>query len=161
MGVRRYGLLVVPMFTGSDTSRFATEIQRGIRDVEARHPCGWIIDLRGDRGGNMWAMLAGVGPIAGDGMLREFMDREGKVGTGMQWFYKNGRAWSGLKDGTPMGGLDVADLIAATAEHSPVAVLIDQATGSSGDAIAFEKRPEPVFLGQRRWKRQAAPNHSL
>jgi len=30
---------------------------------------GWIVDLRGNGGGNMWPMLAGVGPVLGEGVV--------------------------------------------------------------------------------------------
>lgn len=56
---RKYGFLVVPMFTQGDPTNFATAIQSEIRRLLAQRPCGWIVDLRGNRGGNMWPMLAG------------------------------------------------------------------------------------------------------
>jgi len=44
---RKYGFLVVPMFTQGDPTNFATAIQSEIRRLLAQRPCGWIVDLRG------------------------------------------------------------------------------------------------------------------
>ena len=35
--------------------------------------CGWIIDLRGNGGGNMYPMLAGLKPFLGDTVLGAFV----------------------------------------------------------------------------------------
>lgn len=144
-----YSVLVIPMFTGPDTSRFATTIQKGISDLATQHPCGWIVDLRGNRGGNMWPMLAGLGPLLGIGVVGKFVDHDGKAIN--EWFYKNGRAWVGTEDGTPRGGLAVAETATVVEDHPPVAVLIDQATGSSGEAlaIAFKGRQTTRFFGTK------------
>ena len=29
----------------------------------------WIVDLRGNYGGNIWPMIAGVGPVLGEGII--------------------------------------------------------------------------------------------
>src|SRR4051812_15802719 len=63
-----------------DRSGFATciqqqirRIQQQIKELETHAPCGWIVDIRGNRGGSMWPMLAGVGPILGEGLVGEFI----------------------------------------------------------------------------------------
>jgi hypothetical protein len=65
-----YGFVHVPTFSqtvpGSSITGLADSLQSLIRGVDARDPCGWIIDLRHNHGGNMWPTLAGVGPILGD-----------------------------------------------------------------------------------------------
>ena len=52
---------------------------------------GWIVDLRTDGGGNMWPMMAGLGPILGEGIMgwivynnREY-EREYRAGGAMQF----------------------------------------------------------------------------
>src|SRR5215471_2895833 len=129
--------LVIPMFSGPDLDGFATRIQEVIAQLTAKNPCGWIVDLRGNGGGNIWAMLAGEGPLLGEG---EWGDKR---------YYENGRA--GMRDdrynpyyvksnGSPVQ-LD---------GKPPVAVLIDRETGSSaeGIAIAFRSRPDSRFFGE-------------
>jgi carboxyl-terminal processing protease len=64
--------LVIPLFSSPDKNEvdaYATKVQSVIADLVSKKPCGWIVDLRGNGGGNIWAMLAGVGPILGEGEL--------------------------------------------------------------------------------------------
>ena len=125
---------------------FETKLQRVVADLDASHPSGWIVDLRGNVGGNMWPMLAGIGPLLGEGDdLGEFFDVDGHS----VWRYHDGVAAevAGLKvdaypaiDGKPYH-------LAGTPE---VAVLIDRSTGSSGEAlaVAFRGRPRTRFFGE-------------
>jgi hypothetical protein len=86
-------LIVFPQcgnaFDGSQSGlRFATRIHEIIDQLHKKHPCGWIIDLRGNVGGNMWPMLAGAGPLLG-GIDVGFFDS----GTSKEtWFYRCGVA---------------------------------------------------------------------
>ncbi len=58
--------ILVPGFSGQDADGFATKLQAIVGELASKGPCGWIVDLRGNGGGNMWPMLAGVGPILGE-----------------------------------------------------------------------------------------------
>lgn len=132
--------LVIPQFASPDRKEvddYATKVQSVIADLVSQNPCGWIVDLRGNGGGNVWAMMAGVGPILGEGEL-------GKT----KKYYENGKA--GMRDAeepdyAKTTGKSVHLLIAP-----PVAVLIDRDTGSSGEgvAIAFRGRPDTRFFGE-------------
>ena len=53
-----------------------------IRDMDGDATCGWVVDLRFNTGGNMWPMLAGVGPILGEGSPGRFVDADGAVKVG-------------------------------------------------------------------------------
>jgi len=58
--------LVVPHFSPEDDVdgvQFETRLQQLIAALDQQHPRGWIIDLRGNGGGNIWPMLAGLGPL--------------------------------------------------------------------------------------------------
>jgi carboxyl-terminal processing protease len=58
--------VVVPHFSprgDADGVQFETKLQHLIAQLYADHPRGWIIDLRGNGGGNMWPMMAGLGPL--------------------------------------------------------------------------------------------------
>jgi carboxyl-terminal processing protease len=142
-------LVVIPSFASPNRNElddFATAIQTVISELVAHHPCGWIVDLRGNGGGNIWAMMAGIGPLLGDGVVKASLDHD-NVKT--LEFYQNGGA------GERAAGQDavyaksnVAPVILSS--KPPVAVLIDRETGSSaeGIAIAFRGRPDTRFFGE-------------
>jgi len=50
-----------------------------------------VIDLRRDFGGDPWAMLAGIGPILGEGELGASASPAGRV----PWSYRGGRSLEG------------------------------------------------------------------
>ena len=60
----------------ADTT-FADEIERQIRSRDAPDLVGWIVDLRGNGGGNMWPMIAGIGPVLGEGVAGFFVPPAG------------------------------------------------------------------------------------
>jgi hypothetical protein len=92
----RYGYLRVPTFGGNNDQAvlLADSLQFLVRVLDARTPCGWVIDLRHNLGGNMWPMLIGVGPLLGAVSVGSFVDADGGV---LGWWYENGLA--GASDG--------------------------------------------------------------
>jgi hypothetical protein len=137
--------IVVPFFIGSDPDGFATKIQTIVADLASRGPCGWMVDLRGNGGGNMWPMLAGVGPILGEGEPGAFLDYNGLR---TKWFYENGRA--GMRASDQDYAAKTTSPPVVLPSPPPVAVLIDGGTASSGEAIAvaFRGRPDTRFFGE-------------
>lgn len=138
------GYLRVPFFSGSDfqeTRNFATDLQSQIRDQDQSALEGWIVDLRGNAGGNMWPMLAGVGPILGEGIAGYFV---GPDNSQVPWSYTNGAS---------VLGQNAIVLLPAPYElinpNPKVAVLLDRAVVSSGEAIAvaFEGRENTKSFG--------------
>ena len=137
------GYVRVTAFSGTadQALAFTDAIQSAIKAADAPQLRGWIVDLRGNTGGNMWPMIAGVGPILGTGTAGYFIDPDGAT---MTWGY-NGSA----------SQLDGAVMQRASAPHtlsssSPrVAVLIDQRVGSAGEAVAvaFKQRANARFFG--------------
>lgn len=99
-------------------------------------PCGWIVDLRLNTGGNMYPMIAGIGPVLGDGVAGGFVPPGG--GT-ISWFHRAGSAGSGSSQ----------SLATATTPYAlrrpgvPVAVLYGALTASSGEAVAISFRGGP------------------
>src|SRR5262249_27262645 len=94
-------------------------------------PQGWVVDLRGNIGGDMWPMLAGIGPILGEGGVGAFVGKGDK----RKWVYRDGRALEGEKvemRATAPYQLKQAD--------PPVAVLTDGQT-------AARARPSPLPSG--------------
>jgi len=68
--------------SGSEATAFANNIQRVIMSADRDDLIGWIVDLRGNGGGNMWPMIAGVGPVLGEGVIGYFMTPPGRPAPG-------------------------------------------------------------------------------
>lgn len=130
------GYIRVPGFGGPDPDAFAEAIRRSIREADGPEVCGWVVDVRGNGGGDMWPMLNGIAPILGDGVVGYFVPPEG------------GR--------TPW----VVDRRAARAHRlarpdPPVAVLHDHVTASSGEAVVV------AFRGRRNTRSFGHPTRGL
>jgi C-terminal processing protease CtpA/Prc len=89
---------------------------------------GWIIDLRDNFGGNMWAMMAAAGSFLDIGTQGYFLDADNKVA---EWRFEKGKAY-----------LDTI-MLAESKYYSNslfgknrIAVLINNKTASSGEAMA-------------------------
>jgi carboxyl-terminal processing protease len=155
-GGRVFAHVVVPMCVGkyaeweknaSDFQEFSEKLHAIVMDLQAQKPDGWLIDLRGNRGGNMWPMLAGIGAVLGEGDLGTFVSADGDL---VPWFYKAGKA--GTRDSK--GEIEIAAHVEKTPFALPelpwVAVLLDRSTGSSGEAVAisFAGRPRARSFGE-------------
>lgn len=138
--------VAVPGFSPLDAERqlaFATKIQELIRQLDSEHPItGWVVDLRGNGGGNMYPMLAGLGPLTGSGELGYFVTGHREEAFG----YRDGEAYSRK----PGRGVRVLQPYTLRQPASPVAVLIGPRTASSGEvtAQAFMGRPATRVFGQ-------------
>jgi len=143
---RRIGRIVVPAFGRRHVTAFADSIAGFVRELDSAGACGWIVDLRGNGGGNMWPMLAGLGPILGEGKVGEFHGPGGPTG---RWYYRDGAAGIVEADGDTVEVARVSGPAYRLARLAPVAVLFDRGTGSSGEAvaIAFIGRPEARSFG--------------
>ncbi|WP_312320456.1 S41 family peptidase [Stenotrophomonas sp.] len=123
------GYVKVPGVRGVE-SQSSRELSAGIQHqlcAIGQDVNGWVVDLRDNRGGSMWPMLAGLFPLLDDAPPGAFIDREGKVSP-----------WK-------IRGTRECDL-----SQAPVAVLMGPRTASSGEmtAIAFIDRPNTRFFGQ-------------
>jgi carboxyl-terminal processing protease len=137
------GYVRVGSFTGSGGAAvtFANGIQEAIRNADRDGLVGWIVDLRGNGGGNMWPMIAGVGPVLGEGVLGYFID---PLGIENIWEY---RAGASRLDGNNQVRVSTAYTLRRPAPR--VAVLTDVAVASSGEAlvVAFRLRPDTRSFG--------------
>ena len=109
-------------------------------------PCGIILDLRGNGGGNMWPMLAGLSPLFSSSTLGAFVEPSTRMEIGA----RSGALFV-TKDGkdqqvTSLEGWRNDPVL----QTRPVAVLLDGATGSSGEivAILLSARPRVRTFGQ-------------
>ena len=127
--------------SGGEASRVAAAIQQAIREADRDGLLGWVVDLRGNGGGNMWPMIAGLGPLLGDGTLGYFITANGVENV---WEYRGGAA---RVNGTVMQA--IASPYRLRREQPRVAVLTDGAIASSGEAtvISFRGRPDTRSFG--------------
>lgn len=138
------GYLELPAFSGMPERgvRYATTVQQAIRGADVSPMRGWIVDLRLNGGGNMYPMLAGVGPVLGAGEVGGFVDAHGN----RTWFaYRDGVA---SLNGKALGTVDIAPYTLQR-PMPPVAVLTSEGAASSGEAIvvAFRGRPATRSFG--------------
>lgn len=127
--------------TGTAATDYARALQDSIRARDRAGLIGWIVDLRGNSGGNMWPMLAGVGPVLGDGLVGYFVD---PLNVTSIWEYRDGAA--------SLNNVALARVEQPYALMQPrprVAVLTDQVVASSGEAtaIAFRDRGDARTFG--------------
>jgi carboxyl-terminal processing protease len=135
------GYIKVPGYSGNDNA-LSIGLQDKIKQQDSESIIGWIVDLRGNTGGNMWPMLAGVGPILGYEVAGYFIDPNENAS---DWHYNNmGSSAYGVNPVTT-----VPNPYSLIHYLPKVAVLTDQQTASSGEAIAvaFINRPNTRSFG--------------
>jgi carboxyl-terminal processing protease len=143
----KYGFVVVPSLGGSSESNqgknFARQLQQQISEAAEQKPAGWIVDVRGNGGGNMWPMIVGVGPLIGTGTLGYFVYKNANIA----WYYEGGQ--SGVINARGKTANFKLENSIADLPNMPVVVLIDGATASSGEAltISFKGRASTCFIG--------------
>jgi peptidase S41-like protein len=125
---------------GADRA-FADSIQQQIRGADSSRLAGWLVDVRGNGGGNMWPMVAGVGAVLGEGTAGYFVPPSGAV---TAWSFLNGAAMS--------GGTEIVRTTATYRLITPsprVAVLTDNLVASSGEVVvvSFRGRPDTRSFG--------------
>ena len=153
---KNFAHVVVPMCVpqyseweknGPDFQLFAQKLHGIVTDLQAQKPDGWIIDLRGNSGGNMWPMLAGIGVVLGEGDLGSFISADGER---VPWFYKSGKAGTRVPQDEDNIEAEVKQPPFAFPDLPWVAVLLDRGTSSSGEAvaIALAGRPRKRSFGE-------------
>jgi hypothetical protein len=119
---------------GRAADQFAESIQRAIRAADRPGLTGWIVDLRGNLGGNMWPMIAGIGPVLGEGIVGwiVYNDRE---------YEREYIAGAAQSLGEPFSR--VADPYTLMKPYPKVAVLTDNGVASAAEALVvfFKGRP--------------------
>jgi len=129
--IDRVGYIRIPQFNSDNkkvTEAFADSLQRVIKYLDKAKVNGWVVDVRNNGGGNCWPMIAGIGPILGDGTYGYFTSRDGKQ---TAWSYLKGAAKEGdsviTKTNSPY---EVKN------RKRPIAVLMNGGTASSAEVIA-------------------------
>jgi len=134
---------------------FETGLQKIIGDLDRSHPAGWIVDLRGNVGGNMWPMLAGIGPVLGEGDdLGEFFTLDSHS----TWKYRDGVAADANNVITLSDGASMWLTIGVDADRTGKKYLDGLGPDEEivlGNQILADDR-DPVLLGALRWLNAAA-----
>jgi carboxyl-terminal processing protease len=131
----RYGFISVPGYAGgtpADQVRFAERLQAEIASLDSSVTCGWILDLRSNTGGNLWPMLAGLGPLLGDGELAASVYPDASR---RSIWYERGRAGFGEHV-----QLRVAQPYVLRETAAPLAVLLGERTASSAEVLVAALR---------------------
>ena len=139
------GYIRVGTTSGVSSDEYSGNMQSAIRAADRDDTIGWIVDLRGNGGGSTYAMLAGVGPILGDGTAGSFVNPSGAKD---EWGY---RSEPGATGATLNGSVVVTpSTVYQLRQRNPrVAVLSDRANSSAGEStqIAFIGRANARSFG--------------
>jgi C-terminal processing protease CtpA/Prc len=138
--------LTIPWISTTDSlicEHIADSLQSVIARLDSRNISRWIIDLRQNSGGNCWPMLAGIGPLLGDGIDGYF------VGSGerIPIAYYDGSAFQGRHVRCQVSE-DHGYRIRST--RKSIVVLTSRRTVSAGEivALAFKGRQQTCLIGQ-------------
>jgi len=125
----RIGFVRVPGFIGSpeEAALYTGVLREILARLDRKGVCGWIIDLRDNRGGNMWPMLNGLDPLLGKGPFGSF-----RYPAGNQNYW---RRLGGTISAEPNEG-DGPPAFTLRGAAFPVAVLLSARTASSGEITA-------------------------
>ena len=144
--IEGYGVMQGPTAHQQMKER-AKRWQAIIDDQDNGSRCGWIVDLRGNTGGNMWPMLLGAAPLlratpSADEDVGSFAAADGPT----RWQLTPSSVRLGERVRVDLGGPGYL------LKHpgAPVAVLTGPRTASSGEAtvLAFRGRPQTRSFGQ-------------
>lgn len=155
-------LVVAPAFAGdahgARAEAYADSLFNAIADAPSM-TCGYILDLRGNVGGNFWPMVTGLSGLLGDGPQGLFRDAQGRDTAFARLESGQAVIADGDRAGSVMAHAPAWRSLPALAE-APVAVLVDDATASSGEgvALAFVGRPHTRSFGARTYGVASANN---
>jgi carboxyl-terminal processing protease len=140
-----FGYITLPSFTGSDTLalEYASTAHLVLRTLRHTALPGWIIDLTQNTGGNMWPMIASIGPLLGHNPCGYFVAPDSHRYA--SWLYRTGYAGNEHIQTQFIADSICDDFI----PPPPVALLIDQTTASAGEAVAvaFHGRSQTRSFG--------------
>ncbi len=137
--------LTIPWVSTTDSLvclRIADSLQSVIARLDSRNISRWIIDLRKNSGGNCWPMLAGIGPLLGDGLYGYFVSGETRVPI----TYREGSAFQGRHVICRVSNRGYR----TQSNRKSIVVLTSRKTVSAGEivALAFKGRAQVCLIGE-------------
>lgn len=137
--------LTVPWVSTTDPvicTRIADSLQQLIAGLDGGKVTKWIIDLRTNTGGNCWPMLAGIGPLLGDGTCGYFVSDNEQIPIS----YRDGAAFQGKHNRCQVSkkGYHIRS------GWKSIVILTGQQTVSAGEivALAFKGKEQVHFYGE-------------
>ena len=139
------GYLSVPFISTTDEAScrlLADSLQKQIKKLLQLGAVNWIVDLRNNTGGNCWPMLAGMGPLIGEGVCGYFVKPERSITIS----YKNGTAWHGRSAMCSV----TSPVVLSEMEKKNIVILTGPRTSSAGEilALAFRGMNNVRFMGE-------------
>jgi carboxyl-terminal processing protease len=135
------GYINVPWISTTDQAictRYADSIQSIIQNFDQKGANKWIIDLRKNTGGNCWPMLAGLGPLLGNGIHGYFVSSKENIPI----IYKNGMVMQGKQ-----ARCIVSKPYTLEAKNKSIIILTGKNTSSAGEIVALSfKGLDGVYL---------------
>lgn len=134
--------LTIPWVSTTDSlicEQIADSLQELIARLDTKGISKWIIDLRKNTGGNCWPMLAGIGPLLGDGVCGYFVSSDERIPIS-------------YREGAALQGRHVRCRVSANGYHTKydrksIVVLTGHRTISAGEIVALAfKGKEQVYL---------------
>lgn len=146
---KRFGQLRLPeldtLYAEGSTrgASYVASARAALTYLDKARPCGWIIDLRENGGGDMWPMLRGLDPLLGIAPFGLFVLPDGSK---LTWVRAYGNIFP-----SPKGLPASSPAFSLTRSSAPIAVLIGPQTASSGEmtAIALIGQPRVRVFGAR------------
>ena len=140
----KIGYITVPPFASVSEKmekQFGDSMQHLIKAMDGQNIIGWIVDVRNNTGGNCGPMLAGIGPIMGEGVANYYVDANGKKDS---MGYNNGNVF---QNDTIVQKIDSPYTLIHPNPY--VAVLTNGLCGSSGETVvlSFKNRPKTKSFG--------------
>ena len=136
-------LLHLPVVSGPQSSAGAHRYVDAAEGILRGSPraCGWVLDLRGNPGGNLVPIMLAAAPLLGEGDAVIVRDNDGKA---HPFGYRDKKI---SYEGKVITGIE--GTLAPITPPPAVAVLIDQDTASSAEflLLAFHVRPNTRTFG--------------
>ncbi|MXV38435.1 hypothetical protein GO491_07045 [Flavobacteriaceae bacterium Ap0902] len=139
----------IPPFSSSNSTHIDSlfyDIQGSLKSLDSNSVKYWVIDLRGNYGGNVWPMLGGLISFFEEGVLGyfEYYDKSRKP-----WIYKDD---SLLKDSELSYKLPTKPYKLKNPK-SHIGVLVDNSVASSAEmlTIIFKPLPNSKIIGKQTW----------
>lgn len=125
------GYIKIPFCIGTedDYNDYILEITEKIKEQSKKKLKGWVIDLRGNFGGNMWPMLLSIEPLIGNGTFGYFVNSNNQY---QAWKLNKGKVYIDdelIFEKSSYNELDLTNQF--------LAILTDSRTASSGEAITI------------------------
>lgn len=134
----------VPWLSSADKDicmSYADSLQHIIAAFDKAGVDKWIIDLRRNTGGNCWPMLAGLGPLLGNGVHGYFISTNEKI----PFSYQDGSILQGRHK-----RCSVTESYTMKTPVKKIIILTGPNTASAGEivALAFKAKENVLFIGE-------------